>query len=626
MKNLNLSQKQKSLIYLGLLIVGFITLAFYTLTSIERVTAQYQQSGEIASGAYKVRQTQVKLLQLVGHLDDMTASQVGSIKQASDDIAKQAQSNKGFLVSVGFSSGATQLESAISDYRNALLPWLDIRSEVGFNVDDGKLGEMKRLTKVIEEKILETGMVSINSDFQNMVKTQQAYLLQPNEENLKLFNRSLAMFENMSNSYAMLGLYEKELAQFKADFKRVSELSEQLIHVEETLFSQQDSVKSIINDLSGQLGKISDKYQDSAQETSDKVQWSVMLACIVLAAVTLFIFITLNSSIARSVLSISTLLEAMSNGDLSQRMKVSSNTKDEFNRLALAINQTCENLGLLVQGVQNGSQALSQNAQQLNQGVDGLVQSQSDVMQQTQLLASATEEVSVTTQEVSNSLELVVQVTDASNQSAAEGGVVITAAIESLGEVAKVLTNAACNIKGLEEASAKVDSVMDIINGIAEQTNLLALNAAIEAARAGEQGRGFAVVADEVRSLAVRTVDAVAEISGTIETMKKESSEVISSIAKSEKSIQVGQEKGQQAIEALEAITEKVQEVNHQTEVIFTSIRELATTSQSMADNMSQISSSMASIETSNQQLRETSVHVEERSNTLNQDCEQFRL
>lgn len=247
-------------------------------------------------------------------------------------------------------------------------------------------------------------------------------------------------------------------------------------------------------------------------------------------------------------------------------------------------------------------------------------------MGQTELLASATEEVSVTTQEVSNSLEFVAEISRSSTRSAEDGAKVIGAAIGSLDEVATILTSAAGHIQQLEDASAKVDSVMEIINGIAEQTNLLALNAAIEAARAGEQGRGFAVVADEVRSLAVRTVDAVSEISETIDTMKKESAEVIQYIGQSESSMASGRERGQEAMDALKTITDKADEASHQTEVIFRSIKELATTSQSMADNMTQISGAMKDLEENNEQLKAISAQVEGSASSLHTDCQRFNI
>lgn len=626
MDMLALSQKQKVTLFLIVLTIGFAFLAFFTSERLSKMKSQYQSSADIGSGSLAIYQTQSRILTLGGTLDSMTGDKVATTKTRIEDIVMAISDNAKFLKQVGLVSQGEQLTQSVMDFKSAVTPWLTLKQELGFNIDEGKLGQMKQTATIIEQKIAETGMVTLNSDFQAMVKAQQNYLLQPSEDNLKLFNRAMASFESMSNVYAMLELYEKEIEQYKQAFVRVSELSQQLGSVEKQLDAAKAKMTRLIGEITNELGGIGSRYQNVAETTSTQTLWSILVACVVLAIFTIAIFAMQSASMSRSLNRTKEILNSVSKGDFSQRMILSKNPNDEFNQLASSINQSCTNLGELVSGVQSSSLALSGNAAELNQGLDLLAHHQSEVLGQTQLLASATEEVSVTTQEVSNSLEFVADISRSSTDAAEEGAKVISAAIGSIEEVGAIMTAAAGHIQQLEEASAKVDSVMDIINGIAEQTNLLALNAAIEAARAGEQGRGFAVVADEVRSLAVRTVDAVSEISGTIDTMKKESAEVIQYIGQSESSMIAGRERGQEAMNALKMITDKTNEASHQTEVIFASIRELATTSQSMADNMTQISTAMKELEQNNDQLRKVSGVVEERSGSLNQDCLKFTI
>lgn len=626
MDMLALSQKQKVILFLVILVLGFIALAGFSSSRLTQMSDQYHSSANIASGSMSIYQTQRKILTLSSNLDNLSGGQVGQAKQDITEIVSAVRVDGEFLNQVGLSSKATTLTNNVSQFESAAKPWLNLKQELGFSIDEGKLGELKQLATTIEKKIEETGMVTLNSDFQAMVKSQQNYLLQPNEENLKLFNRAMAGFESMSNVYAMLELYEKEIEQYKSTFMRVSELSQQLGSVEQQLLVSKSTLTQIIASITSELGVISAQYQASAEKASSQTQWSILFACVVLAVLTIAIFIMQSTSLSRSLSKTREVLHGLSAGDLSQRMSLTQNKNDEFNQLAESINESCENLGGLVQGVQESSEVLKGNVAELNQGLDMLSHHQSEVLGQTQLLASATEEVSVTTQEVSNSLEFVAEISRSSTRSAEDGAKVIGAAIGSLEEVGAILTSAASHIQQLEQASSKVDSVMDIINGIAEQTNLLALNAAIEAARAGEQGRGFAVVADEVRSLAVRTVDAVSEISETIETMKKESAEVIQYIGQSESSMATGRERGHEAMDALKTITDKADEASHQTEVIFSSIKELATTSQSMADSMTQISGAMKELEENNEQLKAISGQVESRAGSLNQNCQRFNV
>ncbi|ENM5777470.1 HAMP domain-containing protein [Vibrio mimicus] len=621
-----LSQKQKITLFIVVLCLGFVGLSLFTAQSLSKMNLQYQQSGEITSGSASLFATQAQLFELASEREHLSSSKVSEIKTRLTELTQKVESDKSFLLDNDFVSEGEALQQSVQAFINDMQPWLGTKGELGFNVDDGKLAELKTLATTIEKKIDETGMVTINSDFQAMIKAQQNYLLQPNEQNLKLFNRALAGFVGVSQSYAMLDLYKAEIEQFKATFLRVSELSQQVKEIEQKLLSSEAKAQTVIESTAQRLEDISGNYQTLAQKAGEQTLLSILVACVVLAVLTIVLFMMVSMSLTKALSQISRVLEKLSSGDLSQRLTLSSNKRDEFNQLAFAVNKSCENLGSLVHVVQDRSVALSGDALALNQAIDNLVRSQSDVMDQTQRLATATEEVSLTTQQVSHSLEVVANVSKASTLAAEEGGKIISVAIGSLRDVGAILQSAATHIQQLEQASTKVDSVMDIINGIAEQTNLLALNAAIEAARAGEQGRGFAVVADEVRSLAVRTVDAVSEISDTIETMKKESAEVILFMNQSEQTMEEGQNKGNQAMQALEKITQGTNEAASQTEMIFSSIKELSTTSQAMAESMTQISSAMQALESYNNQLRATSSEVETRAESLENDCRRFIL
>lgn len=621
-----LSQKQKLVTFTVLLCLGFIAMAGLIAVKLSDLTNKYEQGGVISQGVGDLYGTQAKMLTVAALAEKLTKDNVVDFEKIQDSLKSNVNADVRFLKDMQLNQDADQLHQVISKYDAELKPWIKIKSELGFTNDEGLKGKIQSAITTIEQKINETGMVTVVSEFQTYIKAQQKFLAEQSEKNARLLKRAKLQFINLSKTYTLLDLYEKELEQLDAAYSRSLELSNQLSELDARVEIAKTNAQKAIEKTSSKLMEISHTYKNRAHEDATQTRISVLIACLVLAVVVVFIFVMISISLTRSLKQTKSVLDKVSKGNLSQRLPVTANLNDEFNQLAIAINDTCEHLGKLVQRVQMSSKELSGDSASLNSGLDQLIVSQSNVLHQTEILASATEEVSVTAQEVSNSLEFVSEVSRQSTAAAENGGAVIESAIKSLEEVGIILQSATHHTKLLEEASAKVDTVMEIINGIAEQTNLLALNAAIEAARAGEQGRGFAVVADEVRNLAVRTVDAVSDISQTIQTMKSESSNVIQFMEQSEETVRVGQEKGREARYALTEITEKANDATHQTEVISTSIKELAQTSHSMADNMSEISSLMKSLEEHNETLRVTSKVVDERSSGLTSDCNQFAV
>lgn len=216
MSGIAISQKQKIALFLILLCIGFVALGVFTSTRLAEMERQYFSSNQITTGSITMYQTEVKLLSLAKELSSVSGDQVERLKQEIATVSQEVKQNATFLENLSLADEAKSLVDSTSQFEQALLPWLELRSELGFDVSEGKLGQLKSLADTIEKKIAETGMVTLNSDFQAMIKAQQNYLLQPNEQNLKLFNRSMFGFVNVSNTYAMLELYERKSNYLRA--------------------------------------------------------------------------------------------------------------------------------------------------------------------------------------------------------------------------------------------------------------------------------------------------------------------------------------------------------------------------------------------------------------------------
>lgn len=232
--------------------------------------------------------------------------------------------------------------------------------------------------------------------------------------------------------------------------------------------------------------------------------------------------------------------------------------RDEIGQLAIAIRQMKEGLHTLVNEITSSISQLSAAVEEVSaiaeQSAHGMQQQQSEVSQ----LATAMNQMHSTVQEVSRNTTEAASAAQVASESSGSGSKVVQDAISSIERVAHDIEHSGHVVQQLEQDSSSISMVLDVIRNIADQTNLLALNAAIEAARAGEQGRGFAVVADEVRTLAQRTQDSTAEINKIIDMLQSRAAEAGHAMQLSRQQMHASVEQARHAGSTIEQINHAV--------------------------------------------------------------------
>ena len=275
-------------------------------------------------------------------------------------------------------------------------------------------------------------------------------------------------------------------------------------------------------------------------------------------------------------------------GDLNTRLQL--DTKDELQLIAVGINEIVEGLSRSIIAVRSSSNEIALAAEQVASGSSQAAKGmavQSNELTQT---STAITQMSASISEVAQNTEQGSVAADQANHEAENGANVVRETIAAINILAENIDQAAAGTETLKENSNSITSILDVIRGIADQTNLLALNAAIEAARAGEQGRGFAVVADEVRTLAGRTQNATVEIQQMIELIQSGISDVASSMTSSQNHAANAVKHSQQSGNVLTSITEAVNEITNMSTQIATSVEEQSVVAEQVSKSIISIS------------------------------------
>ncbi|MEM6750278.1 MAG: methyl-accepting chemotaxis protein [Planctomycetota bacterium] len=345
----------------------------------------------------------------------------------------------------------------------------------------------------------------------------------------------------------------------------------------------------------------------------------------VAAAIACAIALVLGRQITRSLNLVVARARAIAQKDLSgEDLQVKS--RDEIGELATAVNAMVGSLREIIARVAGASQEVASAATQISASSDEMARGMDQQQQQTAQVSAAVEQMSASVIEVASKSSEAVQTAGQAGRSAAEGGEVVQKTVGGINEIASVVNEAAGAVKELGQRSEQIGEVIEVINDIADQTNLLALNAAIEAARAGEHGRGFAVVADEVRKLADRTTKATEEIADSIRAIQGKTGQAVARIEQGTAKVDEGVGLAQQAGGSLSAIVDGSDRVAQMIESIAAAAEEQSAAAEQIAGNVEAITTVTQQSTEGSRQAAAAANQLSAKSDELRMLVGQFRL
>ena len=315
---------------------------------------------------------------------------------------------------------------------------------------------------------------------------------------------------------------------------------------------------------------------------------------------------------------------ASGDGDLTRQLEVSG--RNELGDLATAFNQFVEKIRDLVKQVAAGGDQVAAAANELAATSEQTNEQVRRQQGETDQVATAMNEMSATVAEVARNAADAAAAAQTTDQDAAAGREVVEKSVSSINALSSQVNSTAEVVGRLSQDAEEINKVLEVIGGIAEQTNLLALNAAIEAARAGEQGRGFAVVADEVRTLASRTQDSTHEIQGMIERVQNGTREAVQAMETGRTRAQESVERVNEAGESLNAITHSVTRISEMNTQIASAAEEQSSVAEEINRNVANITEVLGQTATGSEQIRNASEELSKLASEQQERVGRFKV
>jgi len=375
-----------------------------------------------------------------------------------------------------------------------------------------------------------------------------------------------------------------------------------------------DGIDGAAGDLGAKIAIMTKSIQDEVDETKGEMKSTTvssqrfsMILIVSVVVISIAALLVALKAVLGPVNKMTAVTQDLANGDGDLTKRVESSTKDEMMVLGDNINHFIQNVHGVIVTISEQSQSLTSASSELAATTEELSSTFNEQAAQVSEVATAMEEMSSSSAEVLHSVESSLATAEEATDKTRKGIEILTKAVNDMNEIKTNISGLSDTIGQLNQSSMQIGEILNVIDDIAEQTNLLALNAAIEAARAGEHGRGFAVVADEVRKLAERTQKATGEVEIIIKSLQDESNKASRNMDTALVSVQRGSEVINETSIIFGEVSQAIENVNSNNGLVGAAVREESSTIASVNDNIQVIASA---VEQSSRAVEEVALTV----------------
>ncbi|MGH1485348.1 MAG: methyl-accepting chemotaxis protein [Cellvibrionaceae bacterium] len=625
--NLNFSWKQKLTIIIAITLIGLVIVAGSAFMSLNSVNNSFTKQSTAVEYKQNSQALTINLLKLESSASALSTDKAQDFIASLNSLEQLSLQMQGQSAALGYNDlidFSTKLESLTSSYVGLRKDWLNNGLVLGFSTEEGKLSGLTGALGGLEK----VSFSMIDDTVSDLVFSQRKYMVSKDTKNEADIEKQIGDLElvviDMDWQDNVIG---KAILAYRLAFDATRGLITKEAQITKALAPITSELSVLVNEQDKFLEET--VLQQVAQEANDTRKAAMTVISLAAVIVGLIIFVSLGS-IARQLniqlKHMQAFLKGIAEGDFSKDLPTNNNEKDEFTQLRTASNHMVHDISGVISQVVDGNKSLLDLREQLEMAVEQLGITSEEVEQKTQQSTVATQQISIAVNDVAKRSVDVSETAQSASKATQTGGKVINDCVTSMVNIVALIEKTHEEVTNLAQSSSKMLGIIDVINGLADQTNLLALNAAIESARAGEAGRGFSVVADEVRALAQKTVSATSSIGDLIKGFNDQSKRMGDLMEEGIDLASSGQENANNARSSFETIEDSIQKVAAEMDQVVVAVEEISYNTNDIATQIEHICNQGETTKETRLTMESHTHKLSSQAETLGQLTSRFKL